>query len=499
MSSPSHAPAARWSLLWLLALGLLLGFAFQGTRGLYSPDEGRYVDAALEMLDSGNYLAPAYSPDEVNFSKPPTTYWFIAASFKLFGRNTWAARVPYGLAFLATLLLIYGMGKRLVPDKPWLPALIYACSIFPFMSSNIISTDVFLALCEAVAMLGFVGAAFGDDEGRRKRNVLLMWIGWGLAFLTKGPPGLMPLLAVIPFIASRDGWRGLRRFFPLAGIVLFLAIGLSWYLVVILRYQGLLQYFLQQEVYNRLFTGAHHRHAGFFGWIVVYVPTLVLGIVPWWPGLVRGIRCALSEGTWKTWKNTHSAELFLLMWFVIPLVVFCLVQSRLPLYVLPLFIPLSLLLALEIRERVDLGKVRQRVWLGAWIVLLLAVKGVAAFAWHPPVDNRDAARELATFMPPEHYRALVFVEDTDQSYTIEEATPWGVRLYLDKPVYGIPWRAPQAAAGICHALRTAGSTLVIVDADFKPEDLKPALALCPPSRVTPLGAWRGQAVEWIQM
>jgi 4-amino-4-deoxy-L-arabinose transferase-like glycosyltransferase len=497
--SSSNLRSTRFAWLWLIGLGLLLGFGFQGSRGLWSPDEGRYVDAALQMLDSGNYLAPGYSPDEVNFSKPPSTYWIIAASIKLFGRNEWAARAPYALSFVLTLLLLAAMGRRVVPDKPWLPGLIYACSAFPFVAANIVSTDAFLVLDEAVAMLGFVNAAFGADDTRR-RNVLLMWLGFGFAFLTKGPPGLIPLLAVIPFIARRDGWRGLGRFFHPLGLLLFLLVGASWYLVVIVRVPGLLHYFLQQEVYNRLFTNAHHRNAGAFGWIVAYLPALALGLLPWWTGVVRGMLCVASPGAWKSWRSQHSVELFLLMWFFLPFVVFCLSQSRLPLYVLPLFLPLSLLLALALRERVDLQKTSQRVLLALWIVALLAVKAYAAYAMHPAKDDRGASRELASATSSQPYSALAFVQNTDYSYTIEEETPWGARMYLGKTVYGIPWQDAQGPAGLCHALHSAGSTLVVVDPYLKAENILQRIQpLCAPRRVVPMGSWRKRELVFIQM
>jgi 4-amino-4-deoxy-L-arabinose transferase len=484
-------------LIALICFALLLGFAFQGTRGLWSPDEGRYTVAALQMLDTGNYLAPAYSPDEVNFSKPPTTYWVIAASMKVFGRNTWAVRVPYALAFVLTILVLYAMGRRLIPAKPWLPGLVYGCATAPFLTSNIVSTDAFLTLCEALAMLGFIVAAFDERERGRKRYVLLMWLGWGLAFLTKGPPGLIPLLAVIPFIVRRDGWRGLGRFFPLSGIVLFLLVGLSWYAVVVVRYPGLLDYFLHQEVYNRMFTAAHRRHAGWFGWIKVFGPVLVFGLLPWWPAAFRVLRHGFSAERWQAWKNSHAVELLLLLWFLIPFVVFCLVQSRLPLYMLPLFVPLSLLLALELRDRVDLGKTGQKVLLAVWIVILLAVKAGAAYM-HSANDNRLAARELAVLAPAERYNALIFVENTAVSYTIEEATPWGLRLYLGKPVYGIPWLAPQSGEALCHALHNAGTALVVIDGDLGPATIEPALARCP-GKVADMGTWRKNALRLVQL
>lgn len=495
---PQPAPATRWSLLWLIGLGLLLGFAFQGSRGLWGPDEGRYVDAALQMLDSGDYLTPGYSPDEVNFSKPPTTYWVLAAAMKLGGRNSWAIRAPYALAFLLTMLLLHAMGRRLIPEKPWLPGLVYALCAFPFVTANIVSTDVFLTLCEAVAMLGFVLAAFGDEPRPARRHVWLMWLGWGLAFLTKGPPGLLPLLAIVVFIAGRDGWRGLGRLFLPSGLILFLVIGFSWYVVVMLRYPWLPHYFLHQEIYNRLFTGTQHRHAGWWGWMLIYLPTLLLGSLPWWLSLLRGTPLVLRAQTWRAWRQQHAVEWLLALWFLLPFAVFCLAQSRLPLYLLPLFLPIALMVALELRQHIDLRTHEHRAWVLLWVIALLALKGSASHLMRPPDDNRLMAQQLSQQVSPDRYAAMIFIQNTDQSYTIEEQTPWGLRLYLDRPVYGIPVHAADADVSLCHALHKYPSSLVVIDSYLDPQPIEQKVQACGVRAMTRVGEWRKRALDRVQ-
>ena len=486
-------------MLWLMLLAMLLAFAFQGSRGLWNTDEGRYVDGALQMVDSGNYLVPAYSPIEVNLSKPPVTYWVIATAVKWLGRNTWATRLPWAFAFVATVWLLYGMGLRLVPDKPWLPGLVYVLSLPPFIAANVVNPDTLLTLCEALAMYGFVAWRFAPDGSRARAWLALMWSGWGLAFLTKGPPGLLPLLAVIPFLVVRDGWRGVGRLFTLSGVVLFLLAGFGWYAVVVLRVPWALHYFLHYEIYDRIFTSVQHRNPGPWGWALVYLPTLILGTLPWWPALglaklVRRWKPAADEPPARA-----DASLLLWLWFAIPFVVFCLAQSRLPAYVLPLFLPLSLLLARGLERSLDLRKPFQRLGLVVWIIALLALKGGVAYAVKQPHrDNRLIAARLSAMADPHAYSGVVFIEATDAGYSIEERTPWGIRLYLDKPVYAVAWLARTGPSQSCLALRDSGSALVVVDPGLDYQSVARVLAQCTRAKVSAVGNWLGHPVALVR-
>jgi len=184
---------------WLVALLIVVAFAFQGTRGIWEPDEGRYTAGGLNMVDSGDWLVPTLDGEHAHLTKPPMTYWAIASSVALLGRNEWAARLPGALAFVGTGLLVFGLGRRFCPARPWLPALVYGLSLAPFMGANVVSTDVLLVFFETAAMYAFVRAVPGDGHLDR-RWIRAMWLAWGLAFMTKGPPGLLPLLAMMAIV-----------------------------------------------------------------------------------------------------------------------------------------------------------------------------------------------------------------------------------------------------------------------------------------------------------
>ena len=62
-----------------------------GSYALLNNNEGLYAQIAWEMLESGNWVIPHLNGVPY-IEKPPLLYWLVAGSFKLFGKNEWAAR-----------------------------------------------------------------------------------------------------------------------------------------------------------------------------------------------------------------------------------------------------------------------------------------------------------------------------------------------------------------------------------------------------------------------
>lgn len=378
----------------LAALALLLAFAFLGSRGIWDPDEGRYTNVAMNMLDTSDWLHPKRSHEVGHWTKPPLTYWAIATSVAVFGRNPWAARLPAALGYLLSVWLVWRIARRLspaTPDMAAVAALVYATMLLPVGAAQLITTDYVLAACEALAVWGFVEARFGTARWPRAWLVV-MWLGFALAFLTKGPPGMLPLLALLAFNLWVPGPR--RRVFQLSGLLAFVLLALPWYLAVILDTPGLFRYFIGDEVVNRVTTNEFGRNGQWYGWLI-YVPTLLLGALPWTGALLRGAK-RLPGHLRRWWRDPAAREqdaphVFLALWLVLPLLVFCLAQSRLPLYVLPLFVPLALLIT---RQRGEEGKGFPRTSaLLAWIVFVFALR-IAAVYWPTHKDASAWAAEL---------------------------------------------------------------------------------------------------------
>lgn len=380
MQRALHSPGLRIALL-----AMTLALLFLGQRGIWDPDEGRYTNVALHMLDSGDWITPRRSLEVGHWTKPPLTYWAIAASAAVFGRNPWAARLPAALAYLLCVWLAWRIARRLAPGSEQQAALVYATMLLPIGAAQLITTDYVLAACETLAMWGFVEARFG---GRHPRAWLtLMWAGFGLAFLTKGPPGLLPLLAVLASDLATPG-RVRPRAVPWQGLLLFALIALPWYALVVARTPGLLGYFLGSEVVDRFASNDFARNGQWYGWIMIYLPTLLVGSLPWTPALLhwgRGMPARIAAWRSAEVRRGDAPGLLLAAWLLLPLLVFCIARSRLPLYILPLFVPLAVLVA---RQRLQENRPPPRWrWLLLWALFALALQ-LAAARWK---THKDAA------------------------------------------------------------------------------------------------------------
>src|SRR5690349_15413540 len=90
----------------LLAIACLLFFtAGSASVPLLGSDEPRYAEVAKEMMQGHDYIVP-YLGHMAWFEKPIALYWLIALSFKLFGVNEFAARLPSACAALGTIALV---------------------------------------------------------------------------------------------------------------------------------------------------------------------------------------------------------------------------------------------------------------------------------------------------------------------------------------------------------------------------------------------------------
>ncbi|MBC6988823.1 ArnT family glycosyltransferase [Hymenobacter sp. BT491] len=329
-------PAPLTSRTWLWLFVLVLGVAFLVGIGSWGPlesSEARYAEIGREMLVGQDWLHPRLLGIQ-HFHKPPLTYWLTAAGLALFGPNAAGVRILPVLAVLLQVLLVYGLGQLLFQGdraRALAAAIIYGTLPVVLISALNVTTDAYLATLELAATYGILRYY---HDGRRW-GLYLFWVGLALAFLTKGPVGfVLPLMAVIGFYFRQKQTRRPFTIHHAVGIVLFVLLGLSWYLYLIIENPAFLRYFLFEHTVERFANAATFNRAKPWWFYVVLAPATSL---PWAAALlVYAIRTRWASVP-QQWRNV------LIFWVLLPLVFFSISKSKLLLYVLPIFPGVALL------------------------------------------------------------------------------------------------------------------------------------------------------------
>lgn len=395
----ADTPRASREPLLFAAACVAVALAFQGTRGLWETDEGRYAECAREMLASGDWLLPTLQ-GHPHLTKPPGTYWLVAAGLGLLGRGEWGARLALGLALAASAACVRaigrsvfaraGLGEAAGARAGW----IYLGMLYPFAAGSALTTDAFLA---AFVLAGFACALRASASPRAWAWDLLAGLATAAAVFVKGTAALVPWAAWLvgrAWAARAEGGR--RPFRASAAVAVGVALvgGLAWYGWASLRVPGAWEHFTGHELKGRLTTAGDHSEKG---WLY-YLWVLPLGALPWWVPAVRGAR-RLRLG---------PPGRLLAAWCGITLLVFLVLPGKMPLYLLPCAAPIALWAAAGARDGSSPFPVRPLLlaaWLGVLCLLRLGAAHLADLGRVPGVPDR-VAQDVAAAVGERDMRAL---------------------------------------------------------------------------------------------
>ncbi|MBI5799617.1 MAG: glycosyltransferase family 39 protein [Verrucomicrobia bacterium] len=388
---------------WFLPFVLLLFLGLLGTRSLNEPDEGRYAEIAREMVETGNWLVPHiwYVP---HLDKPPFTYWAVAASLSVFGVNEWAVRLPLALAGLsaawATFLLIRSIAGAAAAR--WAVLLLSTSTLY-WVMARMLTTDIFLTqfiawaiyffwqswrsldgIEEQSAVSGQQSAGGSQESGEEdpaadaqglaaRRSFgwqLAAWAAMAGGALTKGPIALViPLVAfgallwwrckripksgaedftLVPFggllwwrSGTADARLSILLFGTLAGVTLFVALALPWFLMVWETVPNSFEFMVKGQIVGHAVQAAVKNRAQPF-WF--FLPVLAVGFLPW--TLLLG--WLWRRAHWRSMDaRTQEAWLVLSVWAGFTFVLFSVNSAKLMHYILPMFPALAALVALR--------------------------------------------------------------------------------------------------------------------------------------------------------
>jgi 4-amino-4-deoxy-L-arabinose transferase-like glycosyltransferase len=150
---------------------------------------------AVTMLEGGSWTVP-YVGGKPFLRKPPLVQWCMAASMKVFGRTTWAVRLPSALSVLAlALVLILGTRGWLIAEQSLLAAIIMMVQIATIEKCRLAELEAIYVSLSGIAVVLWM------SWWSQARSPWLTWtvplVFNGLALLAKAPLHLLFFYAVV--------------------------------------------------------------------------------------------------------------------------------------------------------------------------------------------------------------------------------------------------------------------------------------------------------------
>ena len=355
----------------LFFASLFFHLAGTWTLPLIDRDEPRFAEASREMLQRGDYVVP-YFNNHYRFDKPPLTYWFQTISYRVFGQNDFAARFPSAIAAALTALLIFAWGRRVGDERlAWWAAIIFTLCLQTFVHGKAAVADMWLVCFMTAAFwAGYELLLNPKSKIENRKFFWVFYLSLGGAFLAKGPIGWLPLLTIggARFFLPQTNLN--RRFHFLIGWALSLAVVCLWGIPALLRTHGeFLRVGIGHHVIERSVVAMEgHGGGSFLGYVAglpFYFVAIFVTFLPW--------SIKLPWLTRQLWRKRDPLDSYLIVGIALVFLVFTLVKTKLPHYILPAFPLLALLLAKALVRQNESAVFVRRASLAALSVAFLAV------------------------------------------------------------------------------------------------------------------------------
>lgn len=224
--------------LLLTLVGLVVFLTGLGSTHLWDDDETFFAEVAREMNERDDLIVPWFN-QRLFAHKPPFMYWMMIGAYRLFGVTEFAARLPSVLFGLATVLLVWRMGRILYSPRAGLwAAVVLATNLNFTVIARAATSDAELSFFCTLALYLFVRGTAVKSQGAGDRgqgsgvaDAALVWrageTDWrptwgtmalvyavmGIAVLVKGPIGvLLPTSILGLFLLwMRGGESGKRK------------------------------------------------------------------------------------------------------------------------------------------------------------------------------------------------------------------------------------------------------------------------------------------------
>jgi 4-amino-4-deoxy-L-arabinose transferase-like glycosyltransferase len=236
-------PQRSTALLILTGFWLIIFFSALFAPPLLDDADATHANAARHMALSGDLVTLQVNGIRY-LEKAPLPYWLVAASFRIFGFNTFAAHLPQAIGVLLLAILGFLWAERAFNSRAALyTGLSILTSAGVFLFTRYFIPEVLLSLFLAVALYAFLqplhDKSTASSSYKYTLHAYIMWAALALAVLTKGLVALVffggAAILYLVLTGEYKNWRALK---PFTGVLIFLLIAAPWHILAGLRNTG---------------------------------------------------------------------------------------------------------------------------------------------------------------------------------------------------------------------------------------------------------------------
>ena len=433
-----------FQVVFLIFSSLLCFLGRQLDRGITNFDDAYYAQKAKEIFLSDSLWVVTWKGTAHFFDNPPLPFWLTGLAYKVFGVSGYAAVFSSAIFGVLIVYLTYSLCNYLYKDN-WTSFLAAFVLLFPGLfldSSRRGMLDITLAFFVIASMYCLL-------KGLENRKFYLLYgLMTGCAVLTKSLLGFFPIVIGVVFMF----WHGrFKKIFDpgfMAGVVLAVLVGCSWYLV-------------NWSMFGDLFIQRHFKTAhmklfpeNFFLtnplYVFGYLKDMLKNYWPWLPVTLVGVFLFAKRGL----KEKDSQSMFLFLWVFIPFVIMSTSRNQTLRYLFMIFPAFGIITARTLASWLnDTQKEKVLPWAIGIIMATVLVVNVTPVQVKVSLNyNSTEVRDVAPFVnantPPKQdvnfyklsrwnpTQALMFYSDRFVNWTNVPTEPEALFQEMEKNLRG---------------------------------------------------------------
>ncbi len=354
--------------------------------------ESKYAEIPKEMLVTGDWITPHL--DYVSYyTKPPLTFWVTALAYKIFGIHPWVARITnICWAFIAALLTGILAHKMFGSPAGPIASIIFLLTSEVYAYCLDAGIEFGVISCNIASLIFFW--LYYNTNNKKQHNRLylrLFYISLGLSFLAKGLLGLaLPLIICLLYcFISNHFLKKLKGLIDLPGISLFLFLTVPWIMLISIKHPDFLKCFIINEHFGRLIGTLDSQDSLFPTWL--FLAHVIGEFFPWI--IFSPFIGQIIISCWKHKENERKKIIYLIVWSLTPLLLFCISKCKVDFYGLHVYPPLFIILSVAIKDMfISHKKITIKWWKYSW--LLLSIIAISCYFILRLKNNMDLIASL---------------------------------------------------------------------------------------------------------